>query len=140
MSAFRTSAQVLEGLSQITKRLRAAPVVKVPIRDIFSMRGGANGLQFNFINVFAGIGFERLSPAEKDAIAPLLLDGIHTFPTSHQSLCLRLFLKVLHASGRLRDSLGCNCESHSILVVTVPTSFGPTTRGGGSTGKAGSAE
>ena len=86
--------QVLELLSHVTKRLRAATTVKVPFAELLAMRSEGNPAQLGFITVFLGLAFDRLSPDAKAAVAPALLDRLHMFPNTHKAVCLKLFLKV----------------------------------------------
>ncbi len=124
--------QVSEALSHVLKRLRAAPTVRVPVAALVTLRdsplvAARGGAPLNFINVFLGLGIDRLPPPEREAVLPLLLSGLDKFPANHRSLCLRLFVKVwcvggsvciwvctfvcrgVHSSGVLEWSRVCVC-------------------------------
>ena len=98
ISKFETSSfaclQVIEALSHMTKRIRAMPILKLPIADLLAVREPANAVQLGLVNVFLSLAFARVAPAELDTLAPLLLTNVQLFSSSHKALCMRLFMKV----------------------------------------------
>ena len=76
------------------KRVRSASTVKLPMKALVQLRENAPPYRLNFLNIFLGLGFDRLSGPEKDELMPTLLTGLDRYPVAHRSMCLRLVVKV----------------------------------------------
>jgi hypothetical protein len=87
----------------VLKRVRSASTVRLPMRTLLQLRENAPPYRLTFINIFLGIGYDRLTVTEKDELAPALLHNLDQYPAAHRSICLRLVLKVpqSHASARV---------------------------------------
>lgn len=112
------SCQASEAFNHILQRLRAATHVKLPVRALLELRRTAPSLSLSFIAVFVGVGLERCTAEEKDAVAPLLLDNVAALPASHRATSLRLLLKVCDPCVRVhRGALVLHLNPHRVLVA-----------------------
>lgn len=95
-----SSLQVMEMLSHINKRVKAAPSIRLPFNSLLDLycspEAKAAPLVFNFSMVYSEMAFHRLTPDEKQRAVPLLLQGVSTRPPQHQAMLLRCAMEVCH--------------------------------------------
>ncbi len=110
-----------EALSHVLKRVRASTCTRLPVKVLLDLRVLAPPHRLNFLNIFLGIGFDRMSAADKDALLPALLVDLDAYPVTHRSLCMRLLVKVraaVKSSAAVHQSVSVPCNPTIALVVS----------------------
>lgn len=86
--------KVIELLSHVSKRTKAAKTVQLPVETLVSYYGDSNASAFivNFTIIYIKIGFPRLPKEKKFELLPQLISAVNNKPLQHQESLLVLLI------------------------------------------------
>ncbi|XP_078435505.1 ARM repeat superfamily protein isoform X2 [Wolffia australiana] len=101
---------VMEILSHVNKRVKHHREIQLPLMDLWKMYGEENvaSIVRNFLIIYIEMAFDRLPLEEKPTIAPQMLTNISRLTSHHQSIILRIVLKVFGDcySAKIDETIG----------------------------------